>query len=109
MSRFKSGFLPSVLEIPWGSDFVMLGIFPLNNGGGSSLGSAFRRGEALRRSMADCKMQSHEFLHGLGKETITGDVPLAIGGESSTKSSIEGIKRDFSRGSFNSHHGGRSG
>ena len=95
---FTNRFLPSVLEMPWGLDFVMLGILPLNNGGGSSLGSAFRRGEALRRSLADFKLQSHEFLHGLGKEAINGDVPLAIGGKSSTKSSFEAIKRKISHG-----------
>ena len=50
VSGFNNGFLPSVLEMPWGSHYVMLGIFPLYDkwgpipfGSGSSLGPAFRR------------------------------------------------------------------
>ena len=88
VSGFKDGFLPSVLEMPWGSHFVMLGIFPLNDkrvslppGSGRALGPAFRRGEALRKSMADPKFQLHRPTYDLGKEDIIEDEDLTVGTE----------------------------
>ena len=51
---FTYGFLPSVLELPRGSDTIMLGVFPLDEilspPSAIALGPAFRRGLQVRNS-----------------------------------------------------------
>ena len=76
---FSNGFLPSVLEMPRGSDFVMLGIFPLMEkqplsftGSCRSLAPAFRRGVALRRSLQNLNIETRGILKGENLENNTG-------------------------------------
>ena len=65
VSGFNNGFLPSVLEMPRGSDSVFLGIFPLIdkqipvlNGSCRALGPAFRRAQSLRRTLTETDFQT---------------------------------------------------
>ena len=82
---FSNEFLPSVLEMPQGSDTVMRGIFPLmgrrSPPSARALGPALRRGVAVRNyfdsliSMPQDVSNSAEALKGKGKQTdsITGE------------------------------------
>ena len=101
VSGFSNGFLPSVLEMPWGSHFVMLGIFPLNDkrgtipfGSGTSLGPAFRRGEAMRRFIADPNIQSYGNRNDACKETVIGEVAVPIGREAHVKTKVGPIQEN---------------
>ena len=92
VSGFSSGFLPSVLEMPRGSDFVMLGIFPLNDNrtsssvaSGRALGPTFRRGEVLRRSLVDLNAHYQPDLHGKGNGVLNEIDTVATSPESPAK------------------------
>ena len=66
--------------MPRGSDFVLLGIFPLIdkqvsvfNGSCRALGPAFRRAQSLRRSLASTDLQSYRENTTVGNTTNNGE------------------------------------
>ena len=98
----SSGFLPSVLEMPWRSDSVMLGVFPLNDkwvffqgGTGRALGSTFMRGAILRKSLADPYFPSLEDKNGLVMEARIGVGALTKDGEASDEANITTKQRSI--------------
>ena len=102
VSGLSSGFLPSVLELPWGSDIVMLGIFPLIDGqpsysvgSGRALGPAFRRGEVLRRSFAVLKSHPQEVLQGSVDGAFNNNATVAGCGELAATSSVAAIQKQY--------------
>ena len=105
VSGFYNGFLPSILELPRGSDSVMLGIFPLyDNGASSSVGSgrtlglAFRRGKVLRRSIVDVNAHFQRVLHEEGSNDFSKLNTVAGGGETVANTSGEVLQRRFFEG-----------
>lgn len=105
VSGFSNGFLPSVLEMPQGSDFVMLGIFPLidkqplfSNRSARTLGPAFRRAETLRRSLGDMDSQPYGKNLRMGNEAINGDKPLRFDREKFGQTSISASHRTCNYG-----------
>ena len=80
----------------------MLGIFPLVDGqpfytiGNSrALGPAFRRGEAVRRSLADLKSNSQEVLHGAVHAAFYKTLTVADGGVVEANSSSAAIQKQI--------------
>ena len=85
---FRNGFLPSVLEMPRGSDMVILGIFPLMErhssplvGTRRALGPAFRRGDAVRSFFDASIPLPQEISNGAYEEKVNGEDSSKIGGK----------------------------